>query len=142
MKYNRELYSISKITKHTNNNINDEKRIALLQNRLLKLMVEKIKNAKDDENVLKDGFMKMEFFHESGYYTEPGFDEITELLNSNNFHIFAGEYCIYLNKEPSYLNSGYFPDCYELVWYYKDYFEKMSEEIAIQRKLKNNKGEN
>ncbi len=100
MKYNRELYSISKIAKYTSNNKKNKKRIALLQNKLLKLMIEKIKNAKEYEDVLEDGFMKIRFFHDSGCYTEPGFDEITELLDSNNFHIFASEYCIYLNKEP------------------------------------------
>ena len=129
MKYNDILYNMSK-TGNKNNTKKNEKEIALLQEKLLRLIIEKIKVAISDKTNINDDFIEICFSSEIGCYTEDGFNEIKELLSKDSFHGFASEYCIVLVGTPSYLNSA-FPEQYKLRWFYKNYSNNFDEQPTL-----------
>ena len=94
MKYNEELYDLSKSIEPTNTKKMSERDIALYQARLLKLIVEEVKFVKKHQAFIHDGCVRISFLKEP-----------------------------YCTAEP-------------------DYYKKINEELGMQRKLTNDKGEN
>lgn len=143
MKYNEELYDLSKSIEPTNTKKMSERDIALYQARLLKLIVEEVKFVKKHQAFIHDGCVRISFLKEPYCTAEPGFIIVEELLKNGCFYDFASEYSLYLIDTPSSsVNGDRFPVYYELAWYYENYYKKINEELGMQRKLTNDKGEN
>ena len=136
MKYNEQLFDMSKLAKMSKKQESDNKSIKDIQRRLLKIMVEELRKAMIDPRVINDGYVKILFTER--FYRKPdeGYAEIKELIKSNNFYNFASEYCIYLTGVENRCDE-YYSAYYELTWDFTTYFNLMKKE-ATQRKLRPN----
>lgn len=139
MIYDKTLYDMSKVTLVTDTKDTNDLNNTLLQMRLHKYMIEKLESELHNPNVVKDGSIKIRFYHKFFCKPDNGYNEIKELLKNNSFSEFASEYCIFLTdveKTCDEWKSAY----YELTWNYISYFNKINEEKGFQRKLINNNG--
>ncbi|MBQ6284916.1 MAG: hypothetical protein IJK67_01210 [Bacilli bacterium] len=145
MKYNEELYSMSKTAQRAQLiQKKNKKEISTMQKRLLKYILKELRRKIYDPQSINNGYIEIIFFDRFFSKPDPGYEEIKELINSNNFYSFASEYCIYLSEVENRCDD-FHSSYYKLVWDYQTYFNSIKKEAA-QRKLKqkNNayKGEN
>lgn len=144
MKYNEELYNLSKIAKYANKQNYNKKEISAKQRRLFKYILEELKRQMTNQKITNEGYIEIIFIDRFYSKSDPGYQEIKDLINSHAFHSFASEYCIYLSEVENRCDEFY-SSYYKLVWDYQTYFNSMKKE-AVQRTLKqkNNvyKGEN
>ena len=77
-----------------------------------------------NDRVLRVKFLK--FYNESSEVS--GYDEIKELINIGELGAFSKEYCVYISDENQKLDKTNIP-YYEIVWDYRDYFEKQKEPV-------------
>ncbi len=144
MKYNEELYSMSKTAQREQLvQKRNKKEITAIQRRLLKYILNELRKKIYNPQSINDGYIEVIFFDRFFSKADPGYEEIKELINSNNFYSFASEYCIYLSEAEDRCDD-FHTSYYKLVWDYQTYFNSMKKE-AIQRKLRqknnSNKGE-
>ena len=125
MIYNENIYNLSgkaynemNLSKSTTNR--DIKR---KQNKLLKLLFKKFKDelTKQDSN---NGILKVKF--ESIFWSDfnDGYNEINELIESENLNTFLREYCMYIG-DIEYKCNEYTNAYYEIIWDYKTYYEQL-----------------
>ena len=126
MKYNNDILKLSKDAYNTINNSKkkEDERIIRKQNRLLKILLAKFeKSLKNITN--NNGILRIKFIRYSWSDYNDGYNEIYELIKTNNFDSFFSEYCIYLgdidirhDNHDSYI---------EIIWDYKNYFEQLKD---------------
>ena len=134
MKFDDQLFNLSaevynKI-KNFNNNTNEE--VKRKQDIVLKILLtkfkEQLKLTKDIDKVI----LKVKF--ESKFWSDfnDGYREINELVNSENFDYFAGEYCMYIG-DVNYTCDEYQNAYYEIIWDYKTYFEQLRTNHVVKK---------
>ena len=124
MKYNEELFNISKqLYDRTikDQEMNNDERLV---NELLQVLLKKFKTELATEQSLK-GIVKVkfkDFFFKDG---EEGYALIYQLIHSKKFDELANKYCFYLGNRDSKCDS--YTHFYEIIWDYKTYFEFLDE---------------
>lgn len=128
MKYDEQFYNLSAEAYNminTFDNSRDEE-IERKQNKLLEILLTKFKEQLELRKQNGEGVLKVRF--NSKFYQDPelGYNEIDELVKSNNFDSFASEYCIYIGDIEHRCNEHY-TAYYEIIWDYKAYYEKLKD---------------
>ena len=129
MKYNDELFNISRecVTRlETTNFSRSENKI---EERILNILLDRYKKNLKIKDKKLDGILKVRIRS-----VDDGYLEIEELINSGRFTSFGSDYCIYVSK----IHNGAYID---LIWDYKTYFDIFRlQRIQIQLHLhqKNN----
>lgn len=117
MKYNEELFDISKEYTDRVEPILSSKETSELESRVLDVLIKRYKKMLSVEDKKHDGVLKIRLRGEDeGYY------ELKRLVKLNKFTSFASEYCIYIKKEQEKTSGDYF----DLIWDYKTYFDTLS----------------
>lgn len=137
MKYEDQIFNLSAeaYTKTEVNN-NETEEILKKQSRLLKILLKKFEEEINNKKTISQGILKVEIKAPFYQDAEPGYCEIAELINSNNFDSFASQYCFYLGNVVSGCNEWHGAS-YEIIWDYKTYFEQSS--LSMQKNKKNQK---
>ena len=111
MKYNDELFNISRecVTRlETTNFSRSENKI---EERILNILLDRYKKNLKIKDKKLDGILKVRIRS-----VDDGYLEIEELINSGRFTSFGSDYCIYVSK----IHNGAYID---LIWDYKTYFD-------------------
>ena len=117
MEFNRDLYEISKMNYAFSNKDSFDEEILIKQNKLLKLMIEKLKVTRPNNNLIKISFKSSSF---EG--TDEGYTLIKELMQLNKFNTFFSEYFIYVTKV-EVANEVRRVSSFEITWDYLNYYE-------------------
>lgn len=125
MKYDNQIFNLSAKAYsmvETSSDSEDEK-VSRKQVELLKILLKKFQEQLKSKKDIGNGTLKVKF--ESRFWTDfnDGYNEIDELVKSNNFDSFASEYCIYLG-DVEHRCDEYHTAYYEVIWDYKTYFEQ------------------
>lgn len=114
MKYNEELFNISKkyigrVEPVSSNKITNE-----LEQEILNVLLDRYKKVLKVKDRKHDGVLKIRLRS-----VDDGYLEVEELVKLGEFTSFASEYCIYIakSKGDSYI---------DLIWDYKTYFDTLS----------------
>ena len=117
MEFNRDLYEISKMNYAFSNKDSFDEEILIKQNKLLKLMIEKLKITRPNNNLIKISFKSSSF---EG--ADEGYTLIKELMQLNKFNTFFSEYFIYVTKV-EVANEVRRVSSFEITWDYLNYYE-------------------
>ena len=117
MEFNKDLYELSKMNYAFSKKNGLDEEILLKQKRLLKLMIDKLRVTRPNNNLIKISFKSSSF---EG--ADEGYTLIKELVQLNKFNTFFSEYFIYITKidvanEVRRLSS------FEITWDYLNYYE-------------------
>lgn len=117
MEFNKDLYGLSKMNYAFSKKNGLDEEILLKQKRLLKLMIDKLRVTRPNNNLIKISFKSSSF---EG--ADEGYTLIKELVQLNKFNTFFSEYFIYITKidvanEVRRLSS------FEITWDYLNYYE-------------------
>lgn len=126
MKYENQIFNLSaKAYAKTEVNNNEDEEILQIQSSLLKILLKKFEEELNNKKTINQGILKVQIKQPFFVNPDPGYGEISKLLNSNNFDSFASQYCIYLGNVVSGCNERHGAS-YEIIWDYKTYFEQLS----------------
>ena len=117
MKYNKELYMLSEELLEDSNyedSVDNKYEIELL-----KVLLNKVKNARLENNMIKITFNYPIFGN-----PESGYNLIYSLVKSDKFNKIANEYGFYLSSI-NMNHSEYSDDNIEIIWDYKSYNESI-----------------
>ncbi len=117
MEFNKDLYELSKMNYAFSKKNGLDEEILLKQKKLLKLMIDKLRVTRPNNNLIKISFKSSSF---EG--SDEGYTLIKELVQLNKFNTFFSEYFIYITKidvanEVRRLSS------FEITWDYLNYYE-------------------
>ena len=115
MKYNEELYEISKNLNITNDNDIEES----LEIELLEVLLKKFR---ENNYTIKDDCIILTFNYPIFGNPESGYNLIYSLAKSGKFNKIAKEYCFYITNI-NFNHSDYTDDNIEIIWDYKSYNE-------------------
>lgn len=113
MKYNEELFDISKEYASRVEVVSFDKSVKL-EEYILNILLDKYKKNLKVKDKKCDGILKVRIRS-----VDDGYFEIEELINTGKFTSFGNDYCIYISK----IHNGAYID---LIWDYKTYFETLS----------------
>ena len=125
MKYKKEIFDLSQRAyeeMNTTTTCDDDthrKQLATLRLILRKFQEELIKRPNTN------GIIRAKF--ESRFYSDfnDGYNEINDLVKTNNFDSFASECCMYIGEVETTCDE-YHTAYYEIIWDYKTYYEVLN----------------
>lgn len=114
MKYNEELFNISKQYTNRVEPVLSSKKTDELEQEVLKVLLDRYKKILKVKDKKHDGVLKVRLRG-----VDDGYLEVQELIKLNKFNSFASDYCIYIAKS----HDGVYID---LIWDYKTYFDTLN----------------
>ncbi len=142
MKYDDQFFNLSTeaYTKVELSANCENEEILKKQSQLLKILLKRFQAELKSKKLNNSGILKVKFQNSFSQESDLGYNEIDELVKSNNFDAFASQYCFYL-KDVEYNCDESLPAYYEIIWDYKTYFEQLSMQqinITNQSNISNN----
>ena len=119
MKYNEELYNISKrVYNATEQNTSlEEAEWKEKQEKVLKILLNNFQ-----EQIECSGKENKHFLSVKIQRPSPVYKELDELIKNHQFDVFAREYCMYLTEKKDSCDENQFA-YYEIIWDYRTYYE-------------------
>lgn len=125
MKYNEEVLNISaKFYEDIKENEIDSE-IEKMQKDLLPILLKKCARVLEDDKTQNKGIVKVKLISKFWEKPDDGYDLVVDLINANQFDVFASQYGFYLGNVQNNCNE-YCNAYIEIVWDYKTYFESIS----------------
>jgi len=142
MKFDEYVFNLSaeayNNAKSPNNDKNEE--IKKKQDKLLKLLLMKFQEQLKSQKNLDKGILKAKFENKFWSDFNDGYQEIDELVKSDNFDSFASDYCMYIGEVEDRCNE-YYNAYYEIIWDYKTYFEEFKSHQPAKKTVNNKRKE-